>query len=319
MLKRAGIIGGSVLVGIIVAVIGVGILNAARTPDVTAEMYLTALSQGRANTASTMVAPGVPTGQQALLSDEGLAAADHRIKIESVKTVSESDQGATVDATVLLDGARFTHSLSLERGDNEFLLLKTWRVSSPWIVPIGITTTVSNTAVMGHVEIPVTPGRDAPEGLSPLYVYPGVYTFTTAPNDYFEAEPVTVIAAEPTEAVIEIAESPTASLSALVLKSATNRVTACATVPTNLDEECPYALRQKDLASMKVTAEPTTVEIRPDGAFQTGTATIRVQRDTSFGFTPPPSDVAFTVTGTVEFSDVGDPKVTITGASNGYW
>lgn len=316
--RRRILVGGGVLAGIaLLAVAGsvtAGILNAGRAPDAVVRQYLERLALGDAEAAAAIVDPGVPNDKRILLSDQALHAADHRLTVTAVDVTHETEASAIVTATLAVDGERFSHDFEVVRQPNELLVLNNWRLADPLLVPVHVTATASESALLGEVEIPA--GSD---GDDTLFAYPGTYTFTTPGSPYLRPRPATVRVLGDSYGIgasVHVEEEPTEALSKAVLAKAHERVTACATVPTNIDQICPYSVQSKDLASLTVTGLPDGLSELSAEGFRTDEAVITIQRNSGGFFTPGPEAVRFRLRGAIAFEH-GEPVVSFT--SSGWW
>ncbi|MFK4759361.1 hypothetical protein ACI3KS_00355 [Microbacterium sp. ZW T5_45] len=300
------IIAGSAIVLVIAGVVGVGVLNSTRGPQVVAEEYLAHLAAGNASAAARIIDPGVPNDQRLLLSDDALAAADARLVVRSVELVQRSDTGATVLATMSVDGEQFSFVFDAVSGEREFLVLDTWRLTNPMIVPLSVGATVSDSVALGDIEVPVTAGDTT------LYAYPGVYSFSGTPNEYLESSPAStrIVAAsdEYSQSFVDIEEAPSPALSEFILAQAQAEATACATVPTNLNEICPYSVQATNLSVLQLKSLPEGFDDLTTSSFQTTEAVITIQSEASSFYAPPARDVEFSLSGTIDFVD-GQPVI----------
>lgn len=312
-IRIGGVVAGSAIGVVVLGFVAVAILNSLRGPDLVVQEYLDDLVSGDADAAAAIVDPGVPTEQRVLLSNEALKAADNRLAVEAVDVVDRTESGATVSATLSVDGERFTHTFNVASAPKEFLFLDAWRMTAPLIVPIEVAAPISGSVRMGDVEVPAT-------GSDPLYVYPGTYTFTAPESPYLEATPVTVRLlsedAANSERSAAVEESPTEELEGVILAEVQKEVTACATVPTNLNELCPSSVQAKNLAALTLKTLPDGFDEVSATHFVSNDAVITIQRDQSSFFVPEPRDIEFSLQGTIEFQD-GEPVVEF--VSNGWF
>lgn len=315
--KRGVIIGVSVLGGLAILTVAgfaaVGILNSTRGPDVAVRAYVDALAAGDATTAAELVDPGLPNDERLLLTDAALESAEHRLVVKSVKTIGTSDTSATVEAELSVDGEKFTHAFVVERGQNEFLVLNTWQVETPLLAQVAVGASAGDAVQVGGVEVPLGDGTDQPYGT--VSVYPGTYVFTAPESTYVTSTPVTarIVGDGTGSGKIFVEQEPSDALRELVLKQAQERITACATVPTNIDDICPYPASSTDLASLSLKTQATKLTEMTPTEFQTDEATITTQGEEFFGYTPTPRDTSFALGGTIDFEG-GEPVVTFTYA-----
>lgn len=312
-LRLTAIITGGAVGVFVIGIVTMSILNAMRTPDLLVQEYLDDLAAGDATAAAAIVDPGVPNDQRLLLSDEALGSADQTLSVTALDVRETTDSGATVEASLSVDGEKFTHTFYVASAPKDFLFLNNWRLTEPLLVPVSLSATVSENVMLGDVEIPAA----ADEEDAMLYAYPGLYTFTAPENTYFEAEPVTMSLLPGSEngtawGVIE--ESPTDELATMVLTAAQNEVTACATIPTNLNELCPSSVQAKDLEVLSLKSLPEGFEELTPTRFVTDEAAITIQGKGSSFFTPTPRDVEFTLQGSITMKD-GEPVIEFSSSS----
>lgn len=314
-LRLTAIVAGSAVGVVVLGTVAVSLLNGTRTPDLLVHEYLDNIVAGNATAAARIVDPGVPNDQRVLLSDEALKSTDQTLTVTAVDVRDVSDGGATVEASLSVDGENFTHTFYVASAPKDFVFLNNWRLTEPLLVPVSVSTTVSENVILGDVEIPVA--SDEEDAM--LFAYPGVYTFTGPKSTYYEPEPVTISLLSGTgdgSASVLIEESPSDELAAMVLTAAQNEVTACATIPTNLNELCPSAVQSKDLEVLSLKALPEGFEELTPTRFVTDDAAITIQSKGSSFFSPTPRDVEFSLQGTIEMKD-GEPVIEFS-SSNWY-
>ena len=147
-------------------------------PEDTVRQYLTYLSEGDAESARAMLTAPLVDDELPLVTNEVLGAAESRIVIESVESLTSKWRAAsraTVRATMSLNGERFTHDFTVYHHKPTKDQPKEWYLFDDLLVTIHISgNQVPGVSVMGS-------GADAiplKNGSRELRIFPGVYTFT---------------------------------------------------------------------------------------------------------------------------------------------
>ena len=147
-------------------------------PEDTVRQYLTYLSEGDAESARAMLTAPLVDDELPLVTNEVLGAAESRIVIESVESLTSKWRAAsraTVRATMSLNGERFTHDFTVYHHKPTKDQPTEWYLFDDLLVTIHISgNQVPGVSVMGsgaHA-IPLK------NGSRELRIFPGVYTFT---------------------------------------------------------------------------------------------------------------------------------------------
>lgn len=147
-------------------------------PEDTVRQYLTYLSEGDAESARAMLTRPLVGEDLPLVTNEVLGAAESRIVIESVESLTSKWRAAsraTVRATMSLNGERFTHDFTVYHHKPTKDQPTEWYLFDDLLVTIHISgNQVPGVSVMGS-------GADAiplADGSRELRIFPGVYTFT---------------------------------------------------------------------------------------------------------------------------------------------
>lgn len=147
-------------------------------PEDTVRQYLTYLSEGDAESARAMLTAPLVDDELPLVTNEVLGAAESRIVIESVESLTSKWRAAsraTVRATMSLNGERFTHDFTVYHHKPTKDQPTEWYLFDDLLVTIHISgNQVPGVSVMGS-------GADAiplKNGSRELRIFPGVYTFT---------------------------------------------------------------------------------------------------------------------------------------------
>ncbi|WP_291465500.1 hypothetical protein [Actinomyces sp.] len=256
------------LVALVVVAVGSFVLaNSMRTPEAQVRRYLDYLAQGNASAATAMVDPGVANDERVFLTDQVMASATSLLDVEDVVDRDEgsSSKKHTVNATVLVDGSRFTFPFEVREGKPTLGVIKNWTIENALVVPVAVRIKDATTFSVGGVTAPVS-DYDSFPFTSPTYLfYPGVYEVNAADlGEYIDAEPATLRAtreeylygADPlTNVTIETSYSQ--SLRAAAVEAMAAQTTSCATPPGNLDTVCPFGLQRTDLTVLEVKQMPT--------------------------------------------------------------
>ena len=147
-------------------------------PEDTVRQYLTYLSEGDAESARAMLTRPLVGEDLPLVTNEVLGAAESRIVVESVESLTSKWRAAsraTVRATMSLNGERFTHDFTVYHHKPTKDQPTEWYLFDDLLVTIHISgNQVPGVSVMGS-------GADAiplAGGSRELRIFPGVYTFT---------------------------------------------------------------------------------------------------------------------------------------------
>lgn len=260
-----GLLGVGVLVAVLIAglIVMVAMLDAQRDPRDEVRAYLEAIAAGDAETASSLLDPGVQPGQLSLLTNDVFARAKAKIEIDSIAEAHyRSDGSASVKATYTLEGEEFQHYFQLRPGPKEFLFLNTWELSGdPLLEKVTLTIPYAlGVATVGDRELRSSDGLSAlllPTYSNSYWLYPGSYEVAyEAPNGYYSSDDTTLrvsSAAMDFEAEAE----ETQALHDEVLRLVIEHAQACVDDPELDGEFCPTAYWRRELASMAMDAVPT--------------------------------------------------------------
>jgi len=288
--RRGVIIGGSAIVGLGVLIAAgfgaVAVVNGQNGPDAPVRAYLDEIADGRADAASRLLDPGIRNDERTLLTDAAFADAAQRIVVSDVRTTEKADGRATVTATFSLDGEAFTRDFSVVSGPKKWLVLDTWKLAGdPLLVPVTVSGDVPDVTV-GTTKIEMPGGEETLAYPSvQVYAYPGIYRVTIGgTGTFFDATGGGDLRVVPDGyATVQASLTPTSALKDAVLAKVEERAKACVTVPTNMDDACPYAVRQDDLAAMKLLSAPSGFSEFDASSFST-------QYDGSVSVTEEPTD-----------------------------
>ncbi|GAB6859500.1 DUF2510 domain-containing protein [Microbacterium xylanilyticum] len=303
---RKGLIALIVVTGCLLLAIGGGLIAAKvldsgpRSAVAAVKTYLDAVASGDASTANQLADPGVPEASRKLLTDEVLGAADARISVGDVTLIRQDDSSATVDAVLSLDGKGSTHRFTLRKESNDLLVLDNWALRDGLALPVQTTIAGPGTITVGSQQVSV--GKQ--------WIYPGVYTFHVTKSAYFEerSEKITVVPERGQTLDVTFDLTPTSALVDKVLAAVKDRVSACAGVPTNMDDMCPAAVRNTDLAALSVATQPSGLASLSADRFESEQAEIVTQSNSHASYTPPPRRTAFTLSGEISWQG-GEPEI----------
>jgi len=305
--KRGVIIGGSVVVGLgllVAAGFGaVAVVNSQNGPDAPVRAYLDEIAAGHADAASRLLDPGIRNDERTLLTDAAFADATRRIVVTGVRTTAKIDGRAEVTATFTLDGEAFTRDFSVVAGPKRWLVLDTWKLAGdPLLVPVTISGEVPDVSI-GAAKIEMPSGEETLGFPSvQLYAYPAIYRVTVGgTGTFFDATGDDDLRVVPDGyATVQAALTPTSALEKAVLDKVEERARACVTVPTNMDAACPYAVRQDDLAAMKLLNAPNGFSAFDASSFSTlddGAVSV-TEEPSEWNSDPDPEEYEFALQGT---------------------
>ena len=315
----------SVIAVVVLAVVaGVGALsimfaNWTRTPEATVRQYLDYLAAGKASAATAMADPGLANDKRAFLADDVMASADARIVIEDiVADPNEDAKTRTVTATMQLDGERFTYNFTVSSAKPTFGVLKNWKLENSMVMPVRIMGDKVSKFSIGEVMTSVNAGEMSTG--TEFVFYPGIYTVTPVDvGEYIDADPVTVRVKPETGSSrsgdtaqrVQLKGTYNSKLSDAALSAAVALTNSCATVPGNIDQACPNAVRATNLAVLQVKKTPTTMTKSGEKGSYTGEAVFSIQSTSSWD--KEPHDVNSTVTATVTLDENGVIKLDSSG------
>lgn len=315
-----------VLVG--AGAIAVHVVNARRGPEQAVEAYLALLADGRADAATAMVDPGVPNNQRLLLTDEVLGAATSRIEVVDVAAPSDTDaytsagtrDSVTVTATLSLDGERLDVPIVVKAGDKEYGVLNTWRIDTPLVQEVTLSSYTLGAVTVGGTEVPLE-ASEYGDGSATQYIYLGIYDVGvgTDISEYLTADTTELNINSTSSSAIQVEGEATETLENLVLDAVNSQATECVTPPGNLEDVCPYPLQSTRLDSLEVTTEATEATVNGT-SFESGPVTFTTRDDPSdWNEDPDFEDWEYTFSGSLEWpDDGGEPTIAITGSS-AYW
>ena len=323
-----------VLVLVIAGIAVVSILNSRRTPEKEVSAYLALIADGHAEDANKMVDPGASHDESLLLTDEALGAATSRITAVKVEDadVDGDDDSALVTATFRLDGERFEHTFSLNRGDKEDGLLDNWEIEDPLVNKVELTSSTFDSLTIGGQEVSLDNSEYTSSHETLQYVYFGVYDIAagSSRSKYLtpDATSLQVDSAERVSSskgapdqTVTVSASPTQALKDLVLNKVKQETTDCTTPPNNMDSECPSAVQSRQISKMEVTTEASEVTIDSSATtFTSGKIVITTTKNSTYGGTPSTDTSRFKFEGDIDW-DAGqeEPTVTVLRTTSAYY
>lgn len=305
--KRRVVIAGSVIAGLVLLVggffVALSIVNAQRSPAGTVEDYLALLADGQAEAAGELVDPGIASDERALLSDEAMSGAT-LLEVGEVRVDDRGSDSATVTASLSLDGERFEHTFEVRGGEKRFGVLDTWTLDDPLLVPVTLGSDAQDSLLVGDAEVTLDESSGffgSSEYGAELYAYPGIYEVSAPESEYVSTEAVTLRATPGGAGADAMLESePSDGLREAVLEQVRARVEQCATPPTNMDDVCPSAVRDDDLAELTVTTQPEDFERLELGGFRAEDAVITIRPNPGlFNGDPDPEEIEFALDGSI--------------------
>lgn len=323
----------AVVLVVIIGVVGVNMINSGRTAEETVRNYAQLIADGKYDEANKVVDPGVATDMRMLLTDKAHDGVKNAVKVESVtqKDTGEKSKLSYVEVVLRINGERSSYYVSVKQGDNEYGVLKTWKIMSPLL------TTAMNfparSEVKGYKIGSVNLTVPAPqEGAAPMFfpMYPGVYNVEVQGSnpEYVKtslSKKQVVVATDgrsgdgkylsQSSSGLEVKVEPTDKLKSWALDQVRDKVKSCAsTSGTNMDRDCPYAVRSRDLDVLEVKSLPTSLDTFEYSDYNhkikvQGTGTITYKRKDSAYFTNERRDIEYEVTGYITFDDKGQPQM----------
>lgn len=314
LIASSAVVGGIVLL-VIAGSITVGLVNQSRDPASVVRSYLELIAEGRADEANRVVDPGLRNDERVLLTDDALGEAEQRIEVVEVRTIERSPAGASVEATMALDGERFEKTFFVAPGPKELWVLDTWELQEAMVVPVSVGSTGLDAVTVGDVEVSLEDEEAVYSGhrSRDLYAYPGLYAATAPETDYVTPsnEPlrVTPVVETGLSIGVDVTAEPSEAFVDSVLTQVQERITQCVQVPTNMDDVCPYVTRHDDLTEMTVVAQTEGFDAITLDFFQASDATIAVRESPSlFDREPDLDEFDIGVSGTIVLED-GKPVI----------
>ncbi len=321
----------AVVLVVIIGVVGVNVINSSRTAEETVRNYAQLIADGKYDEANKVVDPGVETSKRPLLTDKAHDGVKNAVKVESVtqKDTGEKSKVSTVEVVLSINGERSSYYVSVKQGDNEYGVLKTWKIMTPMLtsaISFPVQSEVK-TYKVGSVTLPIVPPA---EGAEPMYypMYPGVYNVEVQSknSEYIKTSlsknQVVVTSDGYTGKYLykEVADltvkvEPTDKLKSWALDQVRDKVKSCAsTSGTNMDRDCPYAVRSRDLDVLEVKSLPTSLDTFEYSDYNhkikvQGTGTITYKYKDSSYVTWERRDVDYEVNGYITFDDKGQPQM----------
>ena len=323
----------AVVLVVIIGVVGVNVINSGRTAEETVRNYAQLIADGKYDEANKVVDPGVENNRRILLTDKAHDGVKNAVKVESVtqKDPGEKSKLSYVEVVLRINGERSSYYVSVKQGDNEYGVLKTWKIMSPLL-----TSAINFPArgevkgyKVGSVDLTVPAPQD---GAAPMFfpMYPGVYNVEVqASNPQYAKTSLNkkqvVVATDgrsgdgkylsQSQSGLEVKVEPTDKLKSWALDQVRDKVKSCAsTSGTNMDRDCPFEVRSSDLDVLEVKSLPTSLDtfeysdydhrIRVQG---TGTITYKY-KDSSY-VKWERRDVDYEVTGYITFDEKGQPQI----------
>ena len=321
--KLIGIVVGVLLVVVIAGVIGVKVANSSRTPEAEVRKYLDLLAAGNASAATAMVDPGVPNDQRVFLTDDVMASASSLLVVEEVVADKNEDaETRQVSATMQVNGERFTHAFTVTKDKPTMGVLNNWTVKNSLAAQVSVDAQGYTQFTVGGVSADAPREFVADKSATYLF-YPGVYTFTpVAPSEYVDVNTKTVAvldgvhggtASSADAADVSLEATYSDKLKEAALESAKEFLNSCASIPGNLNTDCPLALQNDAVTAISVKTMPTSLEpmdVDP-GVFQ-GPVTFEVTYSDKY-YMPGTRDVDSKVVVNVQFNNDGLLKLTPDG------
>ena len=323
----------AVVLVVIIGVVGVNVINSGRTAEETVRNYAQLIADGKYDEANKVVDPGVKNNMRMLLTDKAHDGVKSAVKVESVtqKDTGEKSKLSYVEVVLRINGERSSYYVSVKQGDNEYGVLKTWKIMSPLL------TTAMNfparSEVKGYKVGSVNLTVPAPqEGAAPMFfpMYPGVYNVEVqASNPEYVKTSLNkkqiVVGTDggsgdgkylsQSYSGLGVKVEPTDKLKSWALDKVRDKVKSCASSSgTNMDQYCPYQVQRDDLEVLEVKSLPTSLDTFEYSTYNNkikvqGTGTITYKRKDSAYFTNERRDLEYEVTGYIDFDEKGQPQM----------
>ena len=323
----------AVVLVVIIGVVGVNVINSGRTAEETVRNYAQLIADGKYDEANKVVDPGVKNNMRMLLTDKAHDGVKNAVKVESVtqKDTGEKSKLSYVEVVLRINGERSSYYVSVKQGDNEYGVLKTWKIMSPLL------TTAMNfparSEVKGYKVGSVDLTVPAPqEGAAPMFfpMYPGVYNVEVqASNPQYVKTSLNkkqvVVATDDRSgdgkylsqsySGLEVKVEPTDKLKSWALDQVRDKVKSCASASgTNMDQYCPYQVQRDDLEVLEVKSLPASLDTFEYSTYRNkikvqATGTITYKRKDSAYFTNERRDIEYEVTGYIDFDEKGQPQM----------
>ena len=323
----------AVVLVVIIGVVGVNVINSGRTAEETVRNYAQLIADGKYDEANKVVDPGVENNRRILLTDKAHDGVKNAVKVESVtqKDTGEKSKLSYVEVVLRINGERSSYYVSVKQGDNEYGVLKTWKIMSPLL------TSAINFPARGEVKGykigSVNLTVPAPqEGAAPMFfpMYPGVYNVEVQGSNPQYAKTSlnkkqVVVATDgrsgdgkylsQSQSGLEVKVEPTDKLKSWALDQVRDKVKSCAsTSGTNMDSDCPFAVRSRDLDVLEVKSLPTSLDTFEYSDYDhrirvQGTGTITYKYKDSTYVTWERQDVDYEVNGYISFDEKGQPQI----------
>lgn len=239
---------GVLLVLVVGGFVAVQVLNGGRTAQATAQKYFDALAAGDAETANALTAD-VSAEDAAFLTDDVLAAATERIS--DVEVVPADDPLDVFDQNVIvtytLDGRQIQDRVLLSRGEPEWGVFRTWRMSKPYAE--SETFSVSGPGTLTLAGLPLNEGA-----AGHALLFPGVYPVGAEETTWVESpiDEIVVISGDDLESVTM---EPTDALTVEVQRQLDDSFRECVagldSAWDNEDTECPLTAYLSGLGDPK--------------------------------------------------------------------
>lgn len=291
------------------AAVALKILNSSRTADAAVREYAQALTSGNADLANAMLDPGIRTEERLLLNNEVLKAATEKLSVADVAIQDESSENTVVQVTYSLDGEQFTAHYTAKPGPNEYGVLHTWKLSGEPLKTISVHSPSFSTITVNGTNVDVPKDTHHVE----LAVYPGIYTITAPEAQYLTASTnQMVVGPDGSDSHTALEVKPTPALNDLILQKANEFVASCGSISGNMNPECPFAVRNRNLDKLEVARPVSTVELDEFLSFTTDKAAITIRQKPGFFLSNPKDElIEFTIRGRVELDDPENPTISI--------
>lgn len=268
-------------------------------PQHTAEAYLQAVVDGRAEDALAQMGPNVTDELRALATDEIYQTATNRPDRFEPGDVTRDGSSAVIEATLYQSGKAYPLELGLTTSGIQAVAFSDWALETGDVAGRAAYVSGPSTLTVNEVEAQITPTGQAteqdvdaevydPAGIASIaaesgqVLLPGTYLFSAPEGSKYlshgEDLELTITPGEISETPIEFSQSYTEAFETDVIAAVENRLEACLADGTIRVDECEAA-SWEDTAWVAMKDMVRTWEVAPEIEVQPADA------DTSFGAT----------------------------------
>jgi len=229
-------------------------------PQHTAESYLEAVVDGRAEDALNEIGPNVTDEQRALATNEVYQAAENRPDSYEIGEVTRDGTNATVEVTVYQEGKAYPFQLGLTASGTQAGVFRDWRIDYGDIAGRAVYMSGPSSLTVNDIEIEVQPTGSSEEQQTDPYadddvqrlaeeagqvLLPGTYTFTAPEGSKYlsngEDLVLTITPGEVSDTPIEFSQRYTEAFETDVVAQIEQRLESCVANETIRIADCEAA------------------------------------------------------------------------------